>query len=71
MQETNTVIPENEEPHRYITSGHRNWLVLKKNVMLLQSKLNGSLPTRNNESFQLIGKGDVAVNLNENNIYQN
>ena len=39
--------------------------------MLLQSKLNGSLPTRNNESFQLVGTGDVVVNLNENNIYQN
>ena len=38
----------NEEPHRYITSGRRNWLVLNKDVMLLQSKLNGILPTRNN-----------------------
>ncbi|CAB4000934.1 Hypothetical predicted protein [Paramuricea clavata] len=37
-----------EEPHRYITSGRRNWLVLNKDVMLLQSKLKGSLPTRNN-----------------------
>ena len=38
----------NEEPHRYITSGRRNWLVLNKDVMLLQSKLKGILPTQNN-----------------------
>lgn len=38
----------NEEPHRYIINGRRNWLVLNKDIVRLQSKLKGSLPTRNN-----------------------
>ncbi len=38
----------NEQPNRYITGGRRNWLALNKDVMLLQSKLKGSLPTRTN-----------------------
>ena len=39
----------NEEPGRYTTScGRRNWLVLNKDVALLQSNLKGTLPTRTN-----------------------
>ena len=39
----------NEQPHRYSTScGRRNWLILNKDVALLQSKLKGTLPTRKN-----------------------
>lgn len=37
-----------EQPHRYVTNGLRNWLQLNKDVALLQSKLKGTLPTRNN-----------------------
>jgi len=37
-----------EQPHRYVMNGLRNWLQLNKDVALLQSKLKGTLPTRNN-----------------------
>ena len=37
----------NQKPDRYITAcGRKNWLVLNKDVSLLQSKLKGTLPTR-------------------------
>lgn len=35
-----------EQPHRYVINGLRNWLKLNKDVALLQSKLKGTLPTR-------------------------
>ena len=39
----------NQEPQRYMTScGRRNWLMLNKDVALLQSNLKGTLPTRAN-----------------------
>ena len=39
----------NQEPQRYATScRRRNWLVLNKNVALLQSHLKGTIPTRTN-----------------------
>ena len=39
----------NQEPQRYMTScGCRNWLMLNKDVALLQSNLKGTLPTRAN-----------------------
>ena len=39
----------NQEPERYTTScGRRNWLILNKDVALLQSKLKGTLPTWTN-----------------------
>ena len=37
-----------EQPHRYVMNGLRNWLQLNRDVALLQSKLKGTLPTRNN-----------------------
>ena len=37
-----------EQPHRYVMNGLRNWLQLNGDVALLQSKLKGTLPTRNN-----------------------
>jgi hypothetical protein len=37
-----------EQPHRYVVNGLRNWLQLNKDVALLQSKLKGTLPTRGN-----------------------
>ena len=39
----------NQEPQRYTTScGRRNWLMLNKDVALLQNNLKGTLPTRAN-----------------------
>ena len=39
----------NQEPQRYITPcGSRNWLVLNKDVALLQRHLKGTIPTRTN-----------------------
>ena len=38
-----------QKPDRYTTTcGRKNWLVLNKDVALLQSKLKGTLPTRTN-----------------------
>jgi hypothetical protein len=37
-----------ERPQRYVVNGLRNWLQLNKDVALLQNKLKGTLPTRDN-----------------------
>ena len=37
-----------EQPHRYVVNRLLNWLKLNKYVALLQSKLKGTVPTRDN-----------------------
>ena len=38
-----------QKPDRYTTAcGRKNWLILNKDVALLQSQLKGTLPTRTN-----------------------